>query len=135
MEQEELMQTVDSFKSDSSAVLAGVMGGRLAEGIDYPSTTLEMAIIVGIPYPAPGVRQNALQHYYDISFSGQGWKFAVEAPAVRKLLQAAGRVVRSETDRGFIVIADSRTGRFLEYIPELEQSDDIVSEIGEFFEA
>ncbi len=135
MAQEELMQTVESFKSDTSALLAGVMGGRLAEGIDYPDTTLEMAIIVGIPYPAPGVRQKALQHYYDISFNGQGWKFAVESPAVRKLLQAAGRVVRSETDRGFIVIADSRTGRFLEYIPELEQSDDIVLEIGEFFEA
>ena len=135
MGQEELMQTVESFKSDSSAVLAGVMGGRLAEGIDYPDTTLEMAIIVGIPYPAPGVRQTALQHYYDISFKGQGWKFAVESPALRKLLQAAGRVVRSDTDRGFIVIADSRTGRFLEYIPELEQSDDIVSEINEFFEA
>jgi len=135
MAQQELMQTVESFKSDSSAVLAGVMGGRLAEGIDYPDTTLEMAIIVGIPYPAPGVRQKALQHYYDISFNGQGWKFAVESPAIRKLLQAAGRVVRSETDRGFIVIADNRTGRFLEYIPELEQSDDILSEIGEFFEA
>jgi len=135
MEQEELMQTVESFKADSGAVLAGVMGGRLAEGIDYPDTSLEMAVIVGIPYPAPGVRQEALQHYYDITFDGRGWKFAVESPAVRKLLQAAGRVVRSENDRGFIVIADSRTGRFLEYIPELEQSDDIVSEIKDFFEA
>ena len=135
MEQEELMQTVESFKADSGAVLAGVMGGRLAEGIDYPDTSLEMAVIVGIPYPAPGVRQEALQHYYDIAFDGRGWKFAVESPAVRKLLQAAGRVVRSENDRGFIVIADSRTGRFLEYIPELEQSDDIVSEINDFFEA
>jgi DNA excision repair protein ERCC-2 len=135
MEQEELMQTVESFKADSGAILAGVMGGRLAEGIDYPDTSLEMAVIVGIPYPAPGVRQEALQHYYDITFDGRGWKFAVESPAVRKLLQAAGRVVRSENDRGFIVIADSRTGRFLEYIPELEQSDDIVSEINDFFEA
>ena len=135
MDQEELMQTVESFKSDSGAVLAGVMGGRLAEGIDYPDTSLEMAVIVGIPYPSPSVRQNALQHYYDISFNGRGWKFAVESPAVRKLHQAAGRVVRSESDRGFIVIADSRTGRFSEYIPELERSDDIVSEIGDFFEA
>ena len=135
MDQEELMQTVESFKSDSGAVLAGVMGGRLAEGIDYPDTSLEMAVIVGIPYPSPGVRQNALQHYYDISFNGRGWKFAVESPAVRKLLQAAGRVIRSESDRGFIIIADNRTGRFLEYIPELERSDDIVSEIGDFFEA
>ena len=135
MDQEELMQTVESFKSDSGAILAGVMGGRLAEGIDYPDTSLEMAVIVGIPYPSPSVRQDALKHYYDISFNGRGWKFAVESPAVRKLLQAAGRVVRSEKDRGFIIIADSRTGRFLEYIPQLERSEDIVSEIGDFFEA
>ena len=135
MNQEELMSTVESFKSERGAILAGVMGGRLSEGIDYPDTTLEMAIIVGIPYPSPGARQEALQHYYDIMFDGRGWKFAVESPAVRKLLQAAGRVVRSETDKGLIVIADNRARSFLEYIPDLEQSDDIVSDIDNFFEA
>jgi len=135
MEQEELMHTVESFKSDRGAVLAGVMGGRLAEGIDYPDTSLEMAIIVGIPYPAPGVRQNALQHYYDISFDGRGWEFAVESPAIRKLLQAAGRVVRSETDKGLIIITDSRSIKFSDYIPELEVTDDIVHDIQDFFEA
>ena len=135
MKQDELMQTVESFKSDKGAILAGVMGGRLAEGVDYPDTTLEMAMIIGIPYPSPGARQDALQHYYDISFDGRGWKFAVESPAVRKLLQAAGRVVRSETDKGLIIIADNRARSFLEYMPELEQSENIVSEIGDFFEA
>ena len=54
MGQDELMQTVESFKSDKGAILAGVMGGRLAEGVDYPDTTLEMAMIIGIPYPSPG---------------------------------------------------------------------------------
>ena len=135
MNQEELMSTVESFKSEMGAILAGVMGGRLSEGIDYPDTTLEMAIIVGIPYPSPGARQEALQHYYDIKFDGRGWKFAVESPAIRKLLQAAGRVVRSETDKGLIVIADNRARSFLEYIPDLEQSDDIVEDIDNFFEA
>jgi len=135
MEQEELMRTVESFKSDRGAVLAGVMGGRLAEGIDYPDTSLEMAIIVGIPYPAPGVRQDALQHYYDISFDGRGWEFAVESPAIRKLLQAAGRVVRSETDKGLIIITDNRSVKFSDYIPELEVTDDIIHDIQEFFEA
>ena len=135
MGQDELMQTVESFKSDKGAILAGVMGGRLAEGVDYPDTTLEMAMIIGIPYPSPGARQNALQHYYDISFDGRGWKFAVESPAVRKLLQAAGRVVRSETDKGLIIIADNRARSFLEYMPELEQSENITSEIDDFFEA
>ena len=129
------MSTVESFKSERGAILAGVMGGRLSEGIDYPDTTLEMAIIVGIPYPSPGARQEALQHYYDIMFDGRGWKFAVESPAIRKLLQAAGRVVRSETDKGLIVIADNRARSFLEYIPDLEQSDDIVEDIDNFFEA
>ncbi len=135
MGQDELMQTVESFKSDKGAILAGVMGGRLAEGVDYPDTTLEMAMIIGIPYPSPGARQDALQHYYDISFDGRGWKFAVESPAVRKLLQAAGRVVRSETDKGLIIIADNRARSFLQYIPELEQSENITSEIDRFFEA
>ncbi len=135
MGQNELMQTVESFKSDKGAILAGVMGGRLAEGVDYPDTTLEMAMIIGIPYPSPGARQDALQHYYDISFDGRGWKFAVESPAVRKLLQAAGRVVRSETDKGVIIIADNRARSFLEYMPELEQSENITSEIRDFFEA
>ena len=135
MGQDELMQTVESFKSDKGAILAGVMGGRLAEGVDYPDTSLEMAMIIGIPYPSPGARQDALQHYYDISFDGRGWKFAVESPAVRKLLQAAGRVVRSETDKGLIIIADNRARSFLEYMPELEQSENITLEIDDFFEA
>ena len=65
MEQEELMKTVTSFKSESNSVLAGVIGGRLAEGVDFPDKQLEMAVIVGIPYPSPDVRQKALQNYYD----------------------------------------------------------------------
>ena len=135
MKQEELMNTVESFKSDRGSILAGVMGGRLAEGIDYPDTSLEMAIIVGIPYPAPGVRQEALQHYFDVCFHGKGWEYAVESPALRKILQAAGRVIRSENDRGVIVITDGRAGKFADNIPDLELSNDIVSDVENFFEA
>ncbi|MBJ35026.1 MAG: hypothetical protein CMB62_00165 [Euryarchaeota archaeon] len=135
MNQEELMNTVESFKSDSGSVLAGVMGGRLAEGIDYPDTSLEMAIIVGVPYPSPGVRQEALQHYFDVCFNGKGWEYAVESPALRKMLQAAGRVIRSENDKGMIIITDGRAGKFSENIPDLELSNDIIHDIGNFFEA
>ena len=133
--QEELMNTVESFKSDSGSVLAGVMGGRLAEGIDYPDTSLEMAIIVGIPYPAPGVRQEALQHYFDVCFHGKGWEYAVESPALRKMLQAAGRVIRSEDDKGMVIITDGRAGKFADSIPDLELSNDIVGDVENFFEA
>ena len=66
MHHDELMNTVHGFKSETEdALLAGVMGGRLAEGIDYPDTSLELAIIVGIPYPVPGARQKALERYYE----------------------------------------------------------------------
>ena len=135
MNQEELMNTVESFKSDSGSVLAGVMGGRLAEGIDYPDTSLEMAIIVGVPYPAPGVRQEALQHYFDVCFNGKGWQYAVESPALRKMLQAAGRVIRSEKDKGIIIITDGRAGKFSDNIPDLELSNNIINEVNNFFEA
>ena len=135
MKQEELMNTVESFKSDSGSVLAGVMGGRLAEGIDYPDTSLEMAVIVGIPYPAPGVRQEALQHYFDVCFHGKGWEYAVESPALRKMLQAAGRVIRSESDKGMVIITDGRAGKFADSIPDLELSNDIVGDVENFFEA
>ena len=135
MEQDELINTVETFISDRGAVLAGVMGGRLSEGIDYPDTTLEMAVIVGIPYPAPGIRQEALQHYYDIVFDGRGWEFTVESPAARKILQAAGRVIRSKTDKGFVIVADNRVGRLSHYIPEIKTSTDITDDIAEFFDA
>ena len=135
MNQDELMNTVESFKSDSGSVLAGVMGGRLAEGIDYPDTSLEMAIIVGIPYPAPGVRQEALQHYFDVCFDGKGWEYAVESPALRKMLQAAGRVIRSEEDRGMIIITDGRAGKFSKDISDLELSNNIINDVEDFFEA
>jgi len=135
MNQDELMNTVECFKADSGSLLAGVMGGRLAEGIDYPDTSLEMAIIVGVPYPAPGVRQEALQHYFDVCFNGKGWEYAVESPALRKILQAAGRVIRSEKDKGMIIITDGRAGKFSENIPDLELSNDIIHDVGNFFEA
>ena len=133
MKQELLMRVLDTFKSESGAVLAGVMGGRLAEGVDYPDSSLEMAVIVGLPYPVPKPRQKALMHYYDVVFNGRGWQFAVLVPTVRKLLQAAGRVVRSETDRGLIIVTEKDTREISPYISSLEQSDDIVSEIENFF--
>ncbi len=141
MVQEELMQLIEDFKSEpvkdggKFAIMAGVMGGRFAEGIDFPGQALSIIVIAGIPYPVPGVRQEALQHYYDKKFNNRGWEFTVRAPAIRKILQAAGRAIRSKTDKGFIVIADLKAGGFQDYIPDLEPSDNLIAEISEFFEA
>ena len=88
---------------------------------------------MGIPYPVPGARQKALERYYEGKFKTKGWEVAYSAPASRKLLQAAGRVIRSEDDRGFIVIADQRASKFKNFIPELTASKNIVTEIEDFF--
>lgn len=130
MRQRDLMRQVESFKKKGGVFLS-VIGGRISEGMDFPSDELEMIIIVGIPYPPPSARQQALQKYYEKKY-GNGWKYAFEAPTTRKLLQAIGRLIRNENDRGIVIIMDERAKRFKKYI-EMEEGKDIVKEIKSFW--
>ncbi|MEM0492519.1 MAG: ATP-dependent DNA helicase [Candidatus Thermoplasmatota archaeon] len=134
--QSRLMELVSDFKSCSNnngAALFSVIGGRISEGMDFPAEELEIAVIVGIPYPKPTARQRGLQHYYDIKF-GKGWEYTVEAPAARKLLQSIGRLIRDENDRGVAVILDKRAPRFKRYIPDMKESNDIIKDIHVFLQ-
>ncbi len=134
MSQSELMELVNDFKScgdDTGAALFSVMGGRISEGMDFPAEQLEIAVIVGIPYPKPTARQHGLQNYYDQKF-GKGFEYAVQAPAARKMLQAIGRLIRDEDDRGVAVILDKRAPRFHQYINEMRESKNLLADIGRF---
>ena len=136
MSQSALMDLVTSFKScglenGSGAALFSVMGGRISEGMDFPAEQLEIAVIVGIPYPKPTARQRGLQKYYDFKF-GKGWEYTVNAPAARKLLQSIGRLIRDENDRGVAVILDKRAPRFSQYIRDMRESRDILDDIHMF---
>jgi len=133
LSQDELMDIVKSFKScDQGALLLAVAGGRISEGIDFPERELEIAIVVGIPYPKPSARTRALQHYYEVKF-GKGWEYVVKAPATRKLLQSIGRLIRSESDRGAALILDKRAIHFSGNIPST-MSIDPKSEMRGFFD-
>ena len=55
--------------------------------------------------------------------------------AAEQGLQAAGRVIRSENDKGMVIITDGRAGKFADSIPDLELSNDIVGDVENFFEA
>ena len=112
--------------------LLAVIGGRVSEGLDFPGEGLEVAVVVGIPYPKPTARQKAMRHYYEVKF-GRGWDFAVKAPTTRKLLQAMGRLIRSGTDRGVAVVLDSRAAQFKGEVPELTASYDVVTDSHHFF--
>jgi len=108
----ELWRLVEGFRrSPESRVLLGVMGGRIAEGIDFPEETLEAVVLVGIPYPAPTARRQALMRFLDRT-TGKGWEYCLVAPALRAMQQALGRMIRSETDRGIGVILDLRAPQF-----------------------
>jgi len=131
MNQPDLMDTVERFKSNGG-VLFSVIGGRISEGMDFPGEELEVAVIVGIPYPKPTARQKGLRHYYDMKFN-KGWEYTIKAPTVRKILQSTGRLVRSEKDLGAAVILDERAIHFKQYLPNLHLTEDTITSVKDFF--
>jgi len=138
MSQTALMELVSDFKDQGNqngdgAALFSVIGGRISEGMDFPAEQLEIAIIVGIPYPKPTAKQRGLQRYYDLKF-GKGWEYTVEAPTARKLLQSIGRLIRDEKDRGIAVILDRRASRFKKYIKDIEISKNLMDDIKNFMD-
>jgi DNA excision repair protein ERCC-2 len=126
----EHQRMVDSFKQSGDGVLYAVAGGRISEGIDFPGKDMEMALMVGIPFSRPGAKLDALIRYYDIR-SGNGWEHAVLSPATKKVRQAMGRLIRSESDVGVAVILDKRAAAY----PLLESSpsSDVPGDVRSFF--
>lgn len=97
------------FNADNSETLVGfcVLGGIFAEGIDLTGERLIGTIIVGVGLPQIGAQQNALRDYYQETL-GSGFEYAYQFPGMNKVLQAAGRVIRTEDDRGVVLLIDSR---------------------------
>ncbi len=138
MSQTALMELVSDFKDHGNqdgegAALFSVIGGRISEGMDFPAEQLEIAAIVGIPYPKPTARQRGLQRYYDLKF-GKGWEYTVEAPTARKLLQSIGRLIRDEKDRGIAIILDNRAPRFKKCIRDIDESKNLIEDIRKFMD-
>lgn len=88
-------------------VVFGVQGGIFSEGVDYPGEMIIGAIIVGPALPGYDLERELLREYYERKF-GQGFEYAYTYPAMARVIQAAGRVIRSEEDRGVIVLMDRR---------------------------
>ncbi len=95
------------FSESSNAALIAVNGGSFSEGIDLPNSVLRIVVIVGLPLSIPSLEVKATINYFDKKF-GNGYLFGYQLPAITKTLQAAGRVVRSEKDRGVVILMDYR---------------------------
>jgi DNA excision repair protein ERCC-2 len=121
----DLWRSIEGWKRDpDGSVLLGVAGGRLSEGIDYPDEELEAVVMAGIPYPKPTAKREALRTFLDAT-TGRGWEYTVEAPAARAIVQACGRMIRSEHDRGLAIILDKRAPSFARWLPGLEPIGDL----------
>jgi DNA excision repair protein ERCC-2 len=94
-------------QSTEPTLLLAVQGGIFAEGVDYPGDMLIGAIIVGPGLPRVDVEQELLRAYYEDKY-GRGFAYAYLYPGMNRVIQAAGRVIRSETDVGIIVLLDKR---------------------------
>ncbi|WGI17399.1 ATP-dependent DNA helicase [Methanonatronarchaeum sp. AMET-Sl] len=89
------------------SALFSYIWGTLSEGLDYSDNRVRTVVIVGVPYPLLDDKMKAIQNSYQKRY-GDGWKYGVEVPTVRKVRQAIGRAVRSPTDKASRVLLDKR---------------------------
>lgn len=110
MDSHDFEKMIFEFKKHSKkfgSVLMAVMGGKASEGIDLPGELLIGAVIVGIPLAKMEIETLAKIDYYEIKFRN-GWNYAYIQPAIQKVIQSAGRVIRTDKDKGVVVFMDAR---------------------------
>ena len=95
---------LNNFKEDTNILAFCVIGGVFSEGIDLPGRRLIGSIIVGVGFPKISNEGDIIRNYYE----DKGFDYAYIYPGINKVMQAAGRVIRTETDKGRILLIDDR---------------------------
>ncbi|MHB1453650.1 MAG: ATP-dependent DNA helicase [Saccharofermentanales bacterium] len=142
MNESERSAFLDSFVHNRIDTLVGfaVLGGVFGEGIDLTGESLSGVVLIGVGLPAKSFEQDILMDYFNNAM-GNGFDYAYKFPGFNKILQAAGRVIRTETDRGFILLIDERYGRddYKMLFPDewkplpIDTAKDLKKELMEFF--
>lgn len=109
MEEEEREAFLARFAANPEQTLVGfaLMGGIFGEGIDLIGDRLSGAIVVGVGLPQISLEREIIRAYFE-TINHQGYEFAYMYPGMNKVLQAVGRVIRSEKDRGVVLLIDER---------------------------
>ena len=106
-EREDFLGRFEAPASENGLVGFCVMGGIFSEGIDLASDRLIGAVVVGTGLPQVCNEREIVKKYFD-SRGMQGFDYAYLYPGMNKVLQSAGRVIRTEEDRGIILLLDDR---------------------------
>lgn len=100
-----------AFFHDEQTVLGfAILGGLFAEGVDFLGDALHGAIVIGTGMPQPSDEQALMSAHFE-SQGLNAFQYAYQFPGMTRVLQTAGRVIRSAADRGVIVLVDPRFAR------------------------
>lgn len=109
MAEEEREAYLASFQGDNRETLVGfaVLGGIFSEGIDLQGDRLNGVAVVGVGLPRLGLERNLIKDYFN-NIGKNGYDYSYVYPGMNKVLQAGGRLIRSEQDTGVLMLVDDR---------------------------
>jgi DNA excision repair protein ERCC-2 len=107
LNEEEQIDILNRFENERNVVLFTVVGGIFSEGIDLPLDKLIGAVIIGTGIPQISFERNIIKSFFDEKMN-TGYDYAYKYPGFNKVLQSAGRVIRTEEDKGIVLLIDSR---------------------------
>ncbi len=112
-------EVLEALGSGRPTLLMAVLGGMFAEGVDYPGRMLSQVLVVSPGLPQFDTERQLLRDWYRERY-GQGFAYAYLIPGMTRVIQAAGRLIRSADDRGVIVLLGRRFAQrqYLELLPE-----------------
>ena len=126
------MMSLFTEETEHTQVFLFVMGGIFGESIDLIGEQLSGVLIVGVGLPALSPFNNVLRSHFDMTFNN-GFDFAYTYPGLNKVIQAVGRVIRTETDRGCAILFDDRftTRKYLRLYPKVWSHLEVCNDVGE----
>ncbi len=139
-DREALTDRLRELPAGRGGVLMGVQGGSLSEGVDYIGNLLSAVVVMGLPLAPPSREVDALIGYFDRKFGrGRGDEYGYVNPAMNRVVQAAGRLIRTEDDRGVVVLMDERFAqeRYVRCFPPdwtPREARELAKEVSDFFE-
>ena len=95
---------LNNFSINKNILAFCVIGGIFSEGIDLPGEKLIGAIVVGVGFPKINIENDIIKDYY----GENGFDYAYVYPGINKIMQAVGRVIRTEEDKGRVLLIDDR---------------------------
>ena len=109
MSEDERAAFLSCFVENPKKTMLGiaVLGGAFAEGIDLEGERISGVVVVGVGIPQICFERNLIKDYY-AKTKKKGYEYAYISPGINKVMQALGRVIRSETDRGVALLIDDR---------------------------